>query len=144
VIDVVIAVITAQGECMTTLSTEENTTAQATGAGKPKPGKKASVGPKRAHVAAKKAKSATKTKAAEKAPKAARKAGPVRDGSKAAEVLNLLKRPDGVTLKELMKATAWQAHSVRGFLSGSVGKKMGLAVTSAKGDDGVRTYYVNA
>ena len=129
---------------MTTLSTEENTTAQATGAGKPKPGKKASVGPKRAHVAAKKAKSATKTKAAEKAPKAARKAGPVRDGSKAAEVLNLLKRPDGVTLKELMKATAWQAHSVRGFLSGSVGKKMGLAVTSAKGDDGVRTYYVNA
>ena len=62
---------------MTTLSTEENTTAQATGAGKPKPGKKASVGPKRAHVAAKKAKSATKTKAAEKAPKAAKKAGPV-------------------------------------------------------------------
>ena len=130
---------------MTTLSTEENATAQATGAEKPKPGnKKASVGPKRAHVAAKKAKSATKTKAAEKAPKAAKKAGPVRDGSKAAEVLNLLKRPDGVTLKELMKATAWQAHSVRGFLSGSVGKKMGLAVTSAKGDEGERTYYVKA
>ena len=129
---------------MTTLSTEENTTAQATGAGKPKPGKKASVGPKRAHVAPKKAKSATKTKAAEKAPKAAKKAGPVRDGSKAAEVLNLLKRPDGVTLKELMKATGWQAHSVRGFLSGTVGKKMGLTVTSTKAEDGERTYSVKA
>jgi hypothetical protein len=137
VIDVVIAVITAQGECMTTLSTEENTTAQATGAGKPKPGKKASVGPKRAHVAAKQAKSATKTKAA-------KKAGPVRDGSKAAEVLNLLKRPDGATLKELMKATAWQAHSVRGFLSGTVGKKMGLTVTPTKAEDGERTYSVKA
>ena len=129
---------------MTTLSTEEITTAQATGAEKPKPGKKASVAPKRAHVGAKKAKSATKTKAAEKAPKAAKKAGPVRDGSKAAEVLDLLKRPDGVTLKELMKATGWQAHSVRGFLSGTVGKKMGLTVTSTKAEDGERTYSVKA
>ena len=129
---------------MTTLSTEENTTAQATGAEKPKPGKKASVAPKRAHVAAKKAKSATKTKASERAPKAAKKAGTVRDGSKAAEVLGLLKRPDGVTLKELMKATSWQAHSVRGFLSGTVGKKMGLTVTSTKAEDGERTYSVKA
>jgi hypothetical protein len=41
-----------------------------------------------------------------------------------------------------MKATGWQAHSVRGFLSGTVGKKMGLAVTSSKGDDGERRYSV--
>ena len=68
----------------------------------------------------------------------------VRDGSKAAEVLGLLKRPDGVTLKELMKATSWQAHSVRGFLSGTVGKKMGLTVTSTKAEDGERTYSVKA
>ncbi len=130
---------------MTTLITEENSNAQATATGaQPKSNKKARVAPKRAHVAPAKGKSATKTKAAEKAPKAAKKAGPVRDGSKAAEVLNLLKRPDGATLKELMKATSWQAHSVRGFLSGTVGKKMGLAVTSAKGDDGERTYYVKA
>jgi len=127
---------------MTTLSTEGNGSAQATATGaQPKSNKKARVGPKRAHVAAKKAKSATKTKAAEKAPKAA---SPVRDGSKAAEVLNLLKRPDGVTLKELMKATGWQAHSVRGFLSGTVGKKMGLTVTSTKAEDGERTYSVKA
>jgi hypothetical protein len=43
-----------------------------------------------------------------------------------------------------MKTTAWQAHSVRGFLSGTVGKKMGLAVVSMKGEDGERTYSVKA
>jgi hypothetical protein len=41
-----------------------------------------------------------------------------------------------------MKATGWQPHSVRGFLSGTVGKKMGLAVSSAKGEDGERAYSV--
>jgi hypothetical protein len=67
-----------------------------------------------------------------------------RDGSKAAKILDLLKRADGATLKELIKATGWQAHSVRGFLSGTVGKKMGLKVTSAKGEDGERSYSVKA
>jgi hypothetical protein len=42
----------------------------------------------------------------------------------------------------LLQATGWQSHSVRGFLSGTVGKKMGLAVTSSKGDDGQRSYAV--
>ena len=39
-----------------------------------------------------------------------------------------------------MKATGWQPHSVRGFLSGTVGKKMGLTVISTKGEDGERSY----
>ena len=43
-----------------------------------------------------------------------------------------------------MKATDWQAHSVRGFLSGTIGKKMGLKVTSTKAEDGDRTYSIKA
>ena len=122
-----------------------NTATEETGiTEKPKAAKKARVGQKRAHVGAKKGKAAPKAKAAKKAPKAAKQAGAARDGSKAATVLDLLKRPEGATLAELMKATAWQAHSVRGFLSGTVGMKLGLAVTSAKGEDGERTYSVKA
>ena len=45
---------------------------------------------------------------------------------------------------DLMRVTGWQPHSVRGFLSGTVGKKMGLVVTSTKGNDSERTYSVEA
>jgi hypothetical protein len=129
---------------MTTLTTEETGTAQATATAQPKATKKARVAPRRAHVAPKKAKSGKKASPAKKAPKGHKKAGAARDGSKAAKILDLLKRPDGGTLKELMKATDWQAHSVRGFLSGTIGKKMGLKVTSTKDEGGERTYSVKA
>jgi Protein of unknown function (DUF3489) len=43
-------------------------------------------------------------------------------------------------LKELMKTTDWQAHSVRGFISGTVGKKMGKSVESTRREDGERVY----
>jgi predicted ribonuclease toxin of YeeF-YezG toxin-antitoxin module len=137
-----IAETTAIGETrMITLTTEATSTALRTSTEKAKPGKKARVGAKGAHVASKAVPTA---KAAKKPLKAVKKTGVARDGSKAAKVLDLLKRPDGVTLKELMKATGWQAHSVRGFLSGTVAKKMGLAVTSVKGKEGERTYSVKA
>jgi len=63
-----------------------------------------------------------------------------RDGSKKAIVLDLIRRPDGASLKEIMNATDWQAHSVRGFISGNLGKKMSLNVESFKRSDGERAY----
>jgi hypothetical protein len=122
----------------------EERTVQAAAAEKPKAGKKAGAGQKRAHVAATTGKAGKKASPTKKAPKAAKKEGAARDGSKAAAILDLLKRPDGATLAELMKATGWQTHSVRGFLSGSLRKKLGLTIASSKGADGERTYSVKA
>jgi hypothetical protein len=88
-----------------------------------------------------KPKKATPAKTAAKAAKAAKPAADgVRAGSKTATILDLLRRAKGATLAELMAATSWQAHSVRGFISGTLGKKMGLTVNSAKGENGQRTY----
>jgi Protein of unknown function (DUF3489) len=112
--------------------------------GQPKATKKARVAPQGAKVAKKKGKSAKKATPAKKAPRGAKKAKSAREDSKTNQVLALLKRPGGVTATELMKATGWQAHSVRGFLSGTIGKKMGLDVTSTKGEDGERNYSVKA
>jgi hypothetical protein len=127
---------------MTTLTTEETDTAMATA--QPKASKKARVAAKRAHVGPKKTKAGKRASPAKKAPKGAKKAGAARDGSKAAKILDLLKRAEGATLKGLMKATDWQAHSVRGFLSGTIGKKMGLKVVSTKTEDGERIYSIKA
>jgi hypothetical protein len=62
--------------------------------------------------------------------------------SKKGQMIELLKRPDGVTLQDLMSASGWQAHSVRGFLSGAVSKRMGLQVDSTKRDNGQRVYRI--
>src|ERR1039457_3292107 len=87
------------------------------------------------------AKKAPKAKQAAKAPKAAKpKAEGVREGSKTATVLALIQRKGGATLAEVMKATGWMAHSVRGFISGVLGKKMGRTVESTKREDGERVY----
>lgn len=65
-----------------------------------------------------------------------------REGSKKAVVLEMLRRPEGATLADIQAATGWQAHSVRGFLSGSLGKKMGLTIESLKTSEGARAYRV--
>jgi hypothetical protein len=119
-------------------------TALAPAAEAPKATQKASVAKRARTVAPKKAKSGKKATPAKKALKGKTKATGARDGSKANKVLELLKRSGGATAKELMKATGWQSHSVRGFLSGTVSKKMGLTVTSTKGEDGERSYSVKA
>jgi hypothetical protein len=72
--------------------------------------------------------------------KAIRKVRPVaRKHSKAAKVIALLREPKGASLKAIMRATAWQAHTVRGFISGNLGKRMGLRVRSFQ-RDGERVY----
>ena len=88
-------------------------------------------------------KNAPKAKTAIKAPKATKpKAAGVRAGSKTETILDLLRRPKGATLPEIMEASSWQAHSCRGFISGTLGKKMGLTVKSEKRDDGTRVYSI--
>jgi hypothetical protein len=67
-----------------------------------------------------------------------------RPGTKGAEITRLLKRNSGATLDELTAASGWQAHSVRGFLSGTLKKKLGLTVTSDRGEDGARRYRIAA
>jgi Protein of unknown function (DUF3489) len=54
----------------------------------------------------------------------------------------LLRRAKGAGLAEIMEATSWQAHSCRGFISGTLGKKMGLTVKSEKREDGTRVYSI--
>jgi len=127
-----------------TSEVETTETAPAPAPKEPKATKKAHAGARGAHVSRAKAKAGKKAKPAKKAPKGAKKAAGARAGSKTAKILDLLRRSGGATAKELMKATGWQPHSLRGFLSGTVGKKMGLTVTSTKGDDGERSYSVKA
>lgn len=75
---------------------------------------------------------------------AAKQKPEARDGSKKAVVLALLRREGGATLGEIAQATDWQLHSIRGFLSGQVAKKMGLKIESAKTDGGQRRYHLSA
>jgi hypothetical protein len=56
-------------------------------------------------------------------------------------VISLLQRPEGAALTELMTATGWQAHSIRGAMSGALKKKLGLTVLSEKTEVG-RTYRI--
>ena len=91
--------------------------------------------PQAAEVAAKKAKTTKVATATDGAPTA-------REGSKKAIVLDMLKRPEGATLADIMAATDWQAHSVRGFISGAITKKMGLKVESFKKENGDRGYRI--
>ena len=79
-----------------------------------------------------------------KAPKEAKpaKAEGVREGSKTAQVVALLKRENGATLGEIMEKMAWQKHTVRGFMAGAM-KKAGFTVESFKPEGGERTYRIN-
>jgi hypothetical protein len=134
---------------MTTSTTENEQTAQAAAIAseKPEPPKKANARAQKPRVAPSKGKAGKKATPAKKGTKAAQKTAKAkpegaRQGSKTEKILEILKRSGGATLAEIMKATDWQPHSVRGFISGTLGKKMGLKVESVKGEDGERTYSI--
>ena len=58
-------------------------------------------------------------------------------------ILTLLRRRDGATITDMMEASGWQQHSVRGFLAGTVKKKLGLALTSSKTASELRRYRID-
>lgn len=88
-------------------------------------------------------KPAKKAKPAKKTPRANKAAGkPKADRTnKKAEVIAMMKRSKGATLAEIMSATKWQAHTVRGFVS-ILGKKGGEKIESSKDATGERTYKI--
>jgi hypothetical protein len=86
--------------------------------------------PKKAKSSKKPAK-AKKAATSKKTAKATKAKGAAKAGSKAAIVLELMKRKEGATLTEIAKATDWQKHSIRGFVSGHVTKKHRLRFQSA-------------
>ena len=66
----------------------------------------------------------------------------MRDNSKQAQVIAMLKRPEGATIEQICEATQWQAHTVRGTFAGAFKKKLGLEITSTKEVGGQRIYRV--
>ncbi len=65
---------------------------------------------------------------------------PVRPGTKLAALVMALRRPQGATSLQLMLATGWQQHTVRGAISGTLRKKLGLNVVLVHNDNGERVY----
>lgn len=65
-------------------------------------------------------------------------------GTKGETILALLHTKGGTTIAALMSATGWQAHSIRGYLSGTVAKRLGHTVRSVKADGQERRYHVEA
>jgi len=94
-----------------------------------KPARKASAAPQAAHVAPKAARSTKEATAAK----------PAKEGTRTAVILGLISRKSGGTLQEIMEATGWQAHSVRGFIC-TLGKKGLASITSTRREDGARLY----
>jgi len=67
-----------------------------------------------------------------------------RENSKQAQVIAMLKRPEGATIAQISSVTGWQKHTIRGTFAGAFKKKLGLAIDSAKEPGGERVYYIVA
>ena len=66
----------------------------------------------------------------------------IRSGTKLAAIIDAMRNPDGATIVQMMAGTGWQAHTVRGAISGMVRKRLGLNVSLVRNDSGERAYRV--
>lgn len=66
----------------------------------------------------------------------------IRVGTKQAQIIELLQRPEGASIAELVKVTRWQPHTLRGAISGALKKKLGLVITTVKEDDRGAVYRI--
>ncbi len=66
-----------------------------------------------------------------------------RDNSKQAQVIAMLRRPEGATIAQICEATGWKPHTVRGTFAGAFKKKLGLEITSTKESGGQRLYRIS-
>jgi len=66
----------------------------------------------------------------------------IRPGTKLAAIINAMRNPGGATIAQMMAGTGWQAHTVRGAISGMVRKRLGYQVVTEKGADGQRVYRI--
>jgi hypothetical protein len=107
---------------------------------------KAPVKAQKAATGAKKAKpaktAAPAEKTAPKAPASATERTP-REGTKQATMIAMLQRKDGATIAEIVEATGWQQHTVRGAFAGALKKKLGLTIVSERVDGRGRVYRIS-
>ena len=83
-----------------------------------------------------------KTQAQNSGPKTIPTERKIREGTKQALVIEMLRRPEGATIAEIVEATFWASHTTRGFLAGALKKKLGFVIDSHKDDVRGRTYRV--
>jgi hypothetical protein len=74
------------------------------------------------------------------APAAAPRERKTREGTKQALVIEMLRRPKGASIAEIVEATSWASHTTRGFIAGALKKKLGMAIESTKDDERGRIY----
>ena len=80
----------------------------------------------------------------EEAKPAAKSKAKIRTGTKLHAVIELLSRPEGAAIQEIMRETGWQQHTVRGTLAGALKKRLGLTIDSEKLEGKDRTYRITA
>jgi len=83
-----------------------------------------------------------KSEAEDETPPPAPKERRPREGTKQALLIEMLKRPSGATIDEIVTATGWQSHSARGAMAGALKKKLGLTITSEKDESRGRFYRI--